>query len=78
MTTPTPSDAARDLVVGLVRTEVEAQPCPECGRTLEDCTLRVDAMELDRIVIEVTCSACDRVTHLEVAPSADGGAASIR
>lgn len=78
MTAPTPPDAARDLVLGLVRTEVEEQPCPACGRALEDSTLRVETVELDRIVIEVTCAACDRVTHLEVGPSVDGGAASIR
>lgn len=78
MTAPTPEDAAKDLVLDLVRTEVSEQPCSSCGRTLEGCRLSVDVVELDRISIEVTCAACERVTHLEVGPSADGGAASIR
>jgi uncharacterized Zn finger protein len=78
VSTPTPPDAARDLLLQVVRTEAEERPCPACGRALDGCELIVDTMELDRIVVQVTCAVCGGVTQLHVTPSEDGGTASIR
>lgn len=78
MSVPTPPDAARDLLLQVVRAEAERRPCPACGRTLEGCELMVDTMELDRIVVQVTCAGCGGGTRLHVGPSEDGGTASVR
>lgn len=78
MSLPTPPDAARELLLQVVRPEAERRPCPACGRALEGCELTVDTMELDRIVVRVTCAGCGGQTDLHVSPSEDGGTASIR
>jgi uncharacterized protein with PIN domain len=71
-------DAARRLVLDLVRPQVEAGRCPECGGPLEGCRLDLRSVEPDRIEVAASCPGCGGDTVLRLRPATDGGAASIR
>lgn len=71
-------DAARRLVLDLVRPQVEAGRCPDCGGPLEGCRLDLGSVEPDRIEVAATCPGCRHQTLLRLRPSTDGGAASVR
>ena len=71
-------EAARRLVLDLVRPQVERGSCPRCGASLGACRLDLVEVEPDRIVVAATCPGCDTQTQLQLRPAADGGAASIR
>lgn len=70
-------DAARRLVLDLVRPQVEAGRCPECGYALEGCRLELGSVEPDHIEVSATCPGCGGGTVLRLRPATDGGAASI-
>ena len=72
--TPEP---ARRLVLDLVRPQVEAGRCPDCGGQLEGCRLDLGSVEPDRIEVAVRCPDCGTQTVLRLRPAADGGAPSI-
>lgn len=71
-------EAARRLVLDLVRPQVEAGTCPRCGSTLEGCRLELAGVEPDRVEVAMRCPGCHAETVLRLRPAADGGAASIR
>jgi predicted RNA-binding Zn-ribbon protein involved in translation (DUF1610 family) len=73
-----PPDAARRLVLELVRQQVEAGICPRCGAALEGCRLALGEVDPDRIDVSVGCPRCGTETALRLRPAADGGAASVR
>lgn len=73
-----PPEAARRLVLDLVRPQVEAGRCPGCGASLGGCSLELEDVQPDRIDVAATCSGCGRRTELHLRPAADGGAASVR
>lgn len=72
-----PPEAARRLVLELVRPRVEAGACGSCGATLQDCGLDLGAVEPDRIEVVATCRGCGARTELRLRPATEGGAASI-
>lgn len=68
---------ARELVLELVKPQVEAGRCPRCDASLEGCRLATASVEPDRIDVVATCPGCGAETAFRLRPSADGGAASI-
>jgi hypothetical protein len=73
-----PSPANLDLLLALVRPEVEAQSCPSCGQSLESCRLEVAEVTLDEVRLLLCCPVCQRWFTLSVGPSAQEGKAGIR
>lgn len=73
-----PPEAARRLVLELVRPQVEAGSCPGCGARLSGGGLEVEEVQPDRIDVTATCPECGRRTELRLRPAADGGSASVR
>jgi hypothetical protein len=71
-------DAAKDLVLQLVRLQTEARTCPCCQRRLTGCRLGLLAVAVDRLVVEVACALCSDAFTLTVTPSAGEGTVSIR
>lgn len=69
--------AARQLVLDLVRPQVEAGSCAGCGAALGGCRLEFEGAQPDRIQVAATCRACGARTQLQLRPLADGGTASI-
>ena len=70
-------EAARRLVLDLVRPRVEAGRCPHCGELLQGCRLDLGSVEPDQIEVSVMCPGCGADTVLRLRPAADGGSASI-
>ena len=71
-------DAAKDLVLQLVRLQTEALTCPSCQHRLMACRLGLRAVAVDRLEVEVACALCSDAFTLTVTPSAGEGTASIR
>lgn len=72
-----PPEAARRLVLDVVRPQVEAGRCPHCGSAMEGCGLGLGSVEPDRIQVAARCPGCGAETVLRLRPAADGGTASI-
>lgn len=71
-------EAARRLLLDLVRPQVEAGRCPNCGGRLAGCRLDLGSVEPDRIEVAATCPGCGGDTVLRLRPAPEGGTASIR
>lgn len=71
-------DAARRLVLELVRPQVEAGRCPQCGGALDGCRLDLGDVEPERIEVSAICPGCGAATALRLQPAGDGGTPSIR
>lgn len=73
-----PPTAAMELLLDLVRPQIEAGTCAHCGAEMRGCRIGLDVVEPDRIEATATCGGCGATRALLLRPSSDGGAASVR
>ncbi|HET7421672.1 MAG TPA: hypothetical protein VFL27_14935 [Candidatus Dormibacteraeota bacterium] len=71
--------AALDLLARLVAEQVAEKACATCGAVLTEARISLRMRDGERVLVEVTCRACDHVALLTAQPRGDeGGVIGLR
>lgn len=61
-----------DLLLRLIKLQLEARPCERCGEPLNGTRIKLRESKAEQVVVEAVCPACDQALLLQVRPEADG------